>query len=88
MCFIQRLLSERESSKWSAKGMVKKLNEKDPQDFLSVLSTQKPVSTTNLNFKVLDGKMCTYSIEKTGLSYLYIKREVAPDGVTTSPLAL
>ena len=56
--------------------MVKKLNVKDPQDFLSVLSTQKPVSTTNLNFKMFDGKMHTYFIEKTGLGYLYIKRGV------------
>ena len=72
--------------RWISKNIT--FSKKDPQDFRSVLSTQKPVSMTNLDFKVLDCKMHTYSIEKTGLSYLYIKRKVAPDGVTTSPLAL
>ena len=88
MCYNKNTMGERESKKWSAKGVVKKQNVKNPEDFLSVLSSEKPVSAVNMNFKLIDNKMHTYTIEKTGLSYLYIKRKVHSDGVTTSPLSL
>ena len=88
ICYDKDSIGERKSKKWSAKGVMKKQNAQEPQDFLDVLLNRKPVHAVNTNFKVIENKMHTYTIEKKGLSYLYVKRRVHSNGVTTSPLEL
>lgn len=74
------------NDKWSAKGVVKKQNKLTPEHFFNVLKTKKSQTVTNTNFKLVNQEMYTYSTSKIGLSYLYIKRRVSEDGVSTSPL--
>ena len=79
---------ERKSKKWSAKGVQKKQNPQEPDAFLDVLRQRKTLIAVNRNFKVVRNKMVTYTIEKDGVRYLYYKRRVHSDGVTTSPLEI
>lgn len=72
--------------KWSAKGVVKKQNVLTPNDFLTVLQTKQSQSITNTNFKLINQEMHTYSTTKIGISYLYLKRKVLNDGISTTPL--
>ena len=88
ICYEKDSKGERKSKKWSAKGVMKKQNVQEPKHFLDVLLNQKSIRTVNTNFKVIENKMHTYTVEKKGLSYLYVKRCVHSDGVTTSPLKL
>lgn len=76
------------NDKWSAKGVVKKQNKLTPEHFFKVLKTKKPETVVNTNFKLVNQEMHTYSVSKTGLSYLYIKRKVLQDGITTIPLTI
>ena len=74
--------------KMSAKG-VQRRNVLDLSHYQSVLETRRPVEVTNMGFRLtpqLDKRMATYILNKVGLSYLYIKRKVLDDGVSTEPL--
>ena len=75
-------------SKWSAKGVVKKQNELTPQAFMDVLNTKQTKEITNTNFRLIDQEMFTYTAHKNGLTYMYLKRQVAEDGVSTSTLII
>lgn len=72
--------------KWSAKGVVKKQNLLKPDDFLKVLESKQSQIVTNTNFKLINNKMHTYSTTKIGVSYLYLKRKILDDGISTIPL--
>ena len=56
------------------------------QRFLDVLSSKTAGSGVNRGFRLVNGKMVTYTQQKNALSYLYIKRKVAESGISTSPL--
>jgi hypothetical protein len=51
-----------------------------------VLLTKQSGSGTNRGFRVIDNKMYTYLQERAGFSYVYPKRKVLDDGVSTEPL--
>ena len=73
--------------KMSCKG----LNKRQPrpltaQRYLDALSSKSAGSGVNRGFRLVNGKMVTYIQQKNALSYLYIKRKVADDGISTSPL--
>lgn len=72
--------------KWSAKGVVKKLNSFTPNDFFIVLKTKQSQTVTNTNFKLINTKMHNCSTTKIGIGHLYLKREVFNDGISTLPL--
>ena len=55
---------------------------------MDVLKTQIAGRGENKGFKPIDGKVYTYTQTRHGLSYLYCKREVLADGVSTRPLKL
>jgi hypothetical protein len=74
-------------TKMSSKGLMKKLNKLSFDDYKKVLDTQKAVSGTNIGFRMQpDNQIWTYLQEKQGLPYLYVKRKVLPDGISTIPL--
>ncbi|XP_025085055.1 uncharacterized protein LOC112558684 isoform X2 [Pomacea canaliculata] len=75
-----------DSQKLSTKGLNKHQNQLDHNHFKQVLQTQQASGGCNTSFKT-DGKsMFTYQQHRNALSYLYIKRKVLDDGVTTVPL--
>lgn len=74
--------------KTSQKG-VQKTNELTAADWYRVLDSKTPRYIVNRGIKKdLDAQMKTYRQEKRGLSYLYTKRRVLRDGVSTRPLAV
>ncbi|KAK7087561.1 hypothetical protein V1264_021595 [Littorina saxatilis] len=75
-------------NKLSCKGLNKRLNDINKDQYLQVLQQQTSGSGINRGFKT-DGKsVFTYQQTKNALSYFYPKRKVLQDGVSTEPLAL
>lgn len=74
----------------SCKGTMKALNEEilTLGSYKQVLFEQTPKITTNRGFRLMDEKMITYTMHKTGLTPIYTKRIVLDDKVTTAPLNL
>ena len=75
-----------QQDKLSCKGLNKRQNAIQKEDFLNVLRTKQPGSGVNRGFRTLGTAMVTYTQEKDALSYFYPKRKVLSDGVTTQPL--
>lgn len=74
----------KDSVKYSSKGLSKKTNKLSKEDFLKVLNSKTPISGTNRGFVIKDHSTYTYSQLRTSISYFYAKRKVHADGVTTS----
>ena len=78
--------------KCASKGLSKKQNNLSFDHYKNVLDTCQSFSGQNINFKVShdSGKthMVTYAQKRAALSYLYLKREVHADGITTSTLSI
>ncbi len=80
------LHSEKNKSKLSTKGLSK-TNKFNIDDFSHVLNNKISKTGVNRGFKITPNKLIfTYEQQKSGLSYLYIKRKVLKDGITTIPL--
>ncbi|KAJ8048819.1 hypothetical protein HOLleu_01290 [Holothuria leucospilota] len=77
-----------DKEKVSCKGVNRELNNLSKDKFLEVIQRKSGVTATNRGFRVCGNQMQTYVQEKTALSYLYIKRKVSNDGVSTSALDL
>ena len=75
-------------TKTSAKGINGNLNYLARQKYLNVLLHRMSGSGLNRGFRSNGCDMHTYSQTRDALSFLYIKRVVAKDGITTSPLAI
>ena len=77
-------------SKLSCKGLQKKrnLHNLTREKYLNVLKMQQSGKGTNKGFVPKAGKIYTYEQERHGLSYLYPKRRVMADGISTEPLDL
>ncbi|XP_070178816.1 uncharacterized protein, partial [Littorina saxatilis] len=72
-------------SKFSSKGLNKNKNKLTKESYQQVLLTQESGGGTNTGFKT-DGKsMFTYSQTRKSLSFFYIKRVIASDGISTLP---
>ena len=56
------------------------------EHFLSVLDTKKPSTSINRGFIMKENQVFTYSMAKDGLTYLYCKRKVLNDGISTTYL--
>ncbi|XP_070567231.1 uncharacterized protein [Ptychodera flava] len=74
--------------KFSCKGVNKKTNPITKELYLDVLHSKCDQSVTNRGFRLHGLHMYTYQQLKCGFSYLYIKRKVLADGVSTEPLQL
>ena len=71
--------------KYSSKGLNKSINLTKRQ-FLQVLETKNASSHRNKGFIMKDKYMFTYEMERLGLPYVYYKRKVLDDGVSTTYL--
>ena len=56
--------------------------------YRKVLDEFANVTSTNRGFRSVQHSVATYEQTKKGLSYFYIKRIVAADGIHTRPLSL
>jgi hypothetical protein len=74
------------ATKYSSKGLSKKSNLFGRTHFLDVLESGRSQSGTNRGFVFKDNKMYTYAQVRAGLTYLYAKRRVMSDGVSTKNL--
>lgn len=74
-----------DKDKYSSKGVNKSIK-LTREHYLSVLNTKEPIITTNKGFIFKNRDMLTYNMEKVGLSYLYCKRKVLGDGISTTYL--
>ena len=72
-------------SKQSTKGISKVHSHLEVQDFRDVLTNKEPKKGVNKSFITKDSNIYSYEQTRIGLSYLYIKRIVQPDGWTTLP---
>lgn len=82
------LRSEGEQFKFSCKGINKSSLTEPFVSYKDVLDTQIPGSGINKGFRARKNTIFTYQQERAGLSYLYFKRVVNNDGVSTSPLPI
>ena len=71
------------AEKTSRKGLSKQTNKFTKEIYKSVLEDQLLVEGTNKGFLLKDNTMYTYSQLRTGLTFLYAKRRVLADGVST-----
>ena len=53
---------------------------------MDVLLTKMSGSGTNRGFRSVDNTVYTYLQQRAGFSYVYPKRKVLADGVSTAPL--
>jgi hypothetical protein len=75
-----------EYNKYSCKGIQKNQNVIDKNRFHNVLFNDAKDMCMNKGFRVVNNEMVTYIQQKRGLSYIYDKRRVLADGVSTAPL--
>jgi hypothetical protein len=74
--------------KFSCKGIQKDNNKISYKKFENVLLNKKNDMAVNQGFRYVNGSMNTYEQQKKGLSYVYDKRVVLADGVSTLPLPI
>ena len=74
------------TDKYSTKGLSKRHNAIDKDTFRAVLTNRRSGSGVNRGFRVHDSSVMTYVQERAALTYLYGKRKVLADGLTTAPL--
>ena len=86
LCSKTYVVSNAVETKFSCKG-IQKRHVIDPLAiFNTVLNTRITQSRTNIGFRSKDNKISTYTQQRGGFSYFYIKRQVAADGIHTKPL--
>lgn len=71
--------------KCRSKGLNRKQNKLTKDQFISVLQNKSPVQGCNTGFLKKNHQLFTYKQARNGLTYLYAKRHVLPDGVSTLP---
>ena len=80
---------EGREDKCSSKGLQKSNNNLSYEQYAKVLETGRTASGTNKGIRCTSsGHVYTYEQDRAALSYLYCKRKVLGDGVTTVPLDL
>ena len=82
------ICSDGDRVKLSSKGLSKRTNRLDVENYKSVLRTRHHVSGVNKGFVRKRNVTYTYSMIKRGLTYFYAKRRVCDDGVSTEPLTV
>lgn len=79
-------LNSKNGDKYSCKGVSKRHNDYTIADYFKVLCTQNAKTGKKFSFKLKNHIIYTYSQNKIGLSFLYPKRIVLDDGISTEPL--
>ena len=82
------LLMKDNQIKMSAKGVNQKslLEDNAFDRFKATIKTKQSHYNANYGFKMISNQMVTYQTYKRSINYLYIKRKVSEDGVSTEPL--
>jgi hypothetical protein len=81
--------SENENDdKYRSKGLSRHQNKLTMEQFMSVLRNKTVVGGENREFTKRHNEILTYSQQRNGLTYLYAKRRVLEDGVSTKPLLI
>ena len=75
-----------DKTKFSCKGLQKKQFTNPIDLYKEVLQTGKARSGTNYGIRCHSNTMFTYKQERLGLSYIYLKRKVTDNGISTVPL--
>ena len=86
LCSKLYFVEGEEYNKYSCKGIQKDQNEINKDRFHNVLFNDVKDMCVNKGFRVVNNFMVTYIQQKKGLSYIYDKRKVLADGVSTAPL--
>ena len=73
-------------TKFSSKGLSKRRISEPYEKFRKVLDTRTSTNSTNKGFISKNSSVFTYEQMRNGFTYLYVKREVCDDGVSTKPL--
>lgn len=74
--------------KISSKGISKRHNKLTEDDYYNILANKTTATGLNKGFRLKGSDMYTYTQNRRGLSYLYTKRVVANNGVSTLPTQL
>ena len=77
-----------EQKKYSSKGISKRHNQLTAKDYKEVLANQQISTGINRGFRIKGHKIFTYIQKRKGLNYLYAKRKVGNNGITTYPTHL
>ena len=70
--------------KFSCKGINKRGFSNPIDIYLRVLNSGISESATNIGFRAHQNTIFTYSQQRTGFSYFYVKRKILDDGVSTT----
>jgi hypothetical protein len=74
--------------KLSCKGIQKEGNNVNYQKFNDLFLDAHEDKVLNKGLRYIEGQMKSYEQSKRGLSYVYHKRIVQSDGITTKPLKI
>jgi len=75
-------------NKQTSKGLSNHKNRFTFDSYLNVLKKQTDGSGINTAFRVKNNQIYSYTQTRTALSYLYVKRRICDDDMTTAPLHL
>lgn len=75
-------------TKYSSKGLSKRHNHLTEKEYLHTLTNQKITHGVNRGFRVKGNSIFTYVQRRKGLNYMYGKRIVSTDHITTYPTQL
>lgn len=76
------------NTKYSSKGISKTHNQLTDIDYKHVLFNKTILHATNRGMRIRGKRMFTYTQRKKGLNYMYGKRIVCSDSITTMPTKL
>ena len=77
---------ETNKSKFSSKGVQKRVIDKSGADYKYVYNNQKHITKTNKGFTVRNNDVYTYETKRNALSLIYVKRECQKGGSVTKCL--
>ena len=80
------LVRQGDKVKFSSKGVNKQHVENPLHTFRTVLNSQKSACGKNYGFRLDHNQICTYAQVKQAFPYLYCKRKLSQDGISSSPL--
>jgi G:T-mismatch repair DNA endonuclease (very short patch repair protein) len=86
LCSKTYIVKNEKTIKFSSKGVNKHSIKEPMKVFENVLQKRESGKGSNVGFRVRENRMSTYSQEKNAFSYLYCKRKLLEDGISTLPL--
>ena len=88
LCSKTYICTGQDETKLTCKGLNKARNQLTEDQYLDVLRHRESGGGENCGFRMSGAVMTTYLQQRRSLSYLYIKRRVCEDGVSTLPILI